>query len=156
MRGGRGRRALVQNRLSLLAQDRVGEDRAGNLHFLMGVAGLGVWGGVKIIRRRRDDRVRPRLLVVQAWRYNAVRVRGGRLLRGGFLAAAQRRCRCIDLVGRQIQPRFGIRLGQLLLMGDQRGVLAGVLLRFLQFLDHFCQIVHHLAAGLFHLRDAAL
>lgn len=37
-----------------------------------------------------------------------------------------------------------------------RGVLAGVLLRFLQFLDHFCQIVHHLAAGLFHLRDAAL
>ena len=31
-----------------------------------------------------------------------------------------------------------------------------VLLRFLQFLDHFCQIVHHLAAGLFHLRDAAL
>ena len=91
--------------------------------------GLG-GGGVKIIRRRRDDRVRPRLLVVQAGRYNAVRVRGGRLLRGA-LAAAQRRCRLHrPFVGRQIQPRFGIRLGQLLLMGGPAGVLAGVLLRF--------------------------
>ena len=41
-------------------------------------------------------------------------------------------------------------------MGDERRALAGVVLRFLQLLDHFCKVVHHLAAGLFHLGDAAL
>ena len=155
-----GGRTLVQNRLALLAQNRIGENCAGYLNFLVGVAGLGFRLGVKIVGRRRHNGVRARLIVVHAGGHHAVRrlVSGGGLGRGiGFrLAVPQGRGRRIHLEGRQIELRLSVGLLQILFVDDQRRGAAGVVLGLLQIPNDFGQVVHHLTAGFLHLGDAAL
>ena len=179
------RRFLVQNRLSLLAQDGVRENGARNFYLflrlgggfgrrgLQGVQLVSGGGGIEIFRLRlffravgyRAGHAGIVGVVIPSRSHHAVaglavlvgQLRGGRgRLRVVGILGAQGAGSGIHRRGRQIQLRLSRRLGRLLIFQWLRGVLLGVVLGLLQFCNHLCQEIHQFGTLLLHGVDTAL